>query len=136
MTVSEFLEDNLYRVRHQAFPVTKDGGDTVTGLVTLHRITHVPGGQRDHTRLADIACPLTGIATATPDDSVADILPRLNGCAERRALVFSNGHLAGIITPSDITRMTDRLGAGQSRDGRPVLHQPQESKLRRCHAGQ
>jgi hypothetical protein len=44
---------------------------------------------------------------------VADILPRLSGCAERRALVFSNGHLAGIITPSDITRMIDRLCPGQ-----------------------
>jgi len=41
---------------------------------------------------------------------VADILPRLTECADRRALVFSDGHLAGIITPSDITRMIDRLG--------------------------
>jgi hypothetical protein len=46
---------------------------------------------------------------------VADILPRLTECADRRALVFSDGHLAGIITPSDITRMMDRLGLGQSR---------------------
>jgi hypothetical protein len=41
---------------------------------------------------------------------VADILPRLTDCADRRALVFSDGHLAGIITPSDITRMIGRLG--------------------------
>ncbi len=47
-------------------------------------------------------------------DSVADILPRLTECADRRALVFSNGHLAGIIMPSDISQMIDRLGLGQS----------------------
>ena len=29
-------------------------------------------------------------------------------------LVFSNGHLTGIITPSDITRMIDRLGFHRS----------------------
>ena len=83
----------------------------VTGLVTLDRIKHVPTGKRDHTRLADVACPLADVATATPQDSVADILPHLTECADRRALVFSNGHLAGIIiTPSDITRMIDNLG--------------------------
>jgi len=109
-TVSEFIDDYMFRARHQGFPVTQDGADTVTGLVTLDRIKHVPASQRDRTRLADIACPLADIATASPEDSVADILPRLTECADRRALVFSDGHLAGIITPSDITRMIDRLG--------------------------
>jgi len=110
MTVSEFVDDYLFRARHQSFPVTGNGGDIVTGLVTLDRIKHVPAGQRDHTRLADVACPLADVATATPQDSMADILPRLTECADRRALVFSHGHLAGIITPSDITRMIDNLG--------------------------
>ena len=110
MTIREFIDDYMFRARHQSFPVTGDGGDTVTGLVTLDRIRHAPASQRDRTRLADIACPLADIATTSPDDSVADILPRLTECADRRALVFSDGHLAGIITPSDITRMIDRLG--------------------------
>ena len=110
MTVSEFLDDYMFRARHQCFPVTGDGGNTVTGLVTLDRIKHVSASQRDRTRLADIACPLADIATAAPEDPVADILPRLTDCAGRCALVFSDGHLAGIITPSDITQMIDRLG--------------------------
>jgi Zn-dependent protease/CBS domain-containing protein len=114
MTVSEFLADYLYRTRHHAFPVTKNGWAIVTGLVTLDRIKQVPAGQRDHTRLADIACPLTDVATAAPDDSVADILPRLTGCADQRALVFSDGQLAGIITPSDITGMLHRLSPSRS----------------------
>jgi CBS domain-containing protein len=113
MTVSEFLDDYLFRARHQGFLVTGDG-DTVTGLVTLDRIKHVPASQRDRTRLADIACPLADIATASPQDPVADLLPRLTECADRRALVFRDGHLAGIITPSDITRMIDRLGLVRS----------------------
>jgi CBS domain-containing protein len=86
----------------------------VTGLVTLDRIKHVPAGQRDRTRLADIACPLIDVATAAPQDSMSDVLPRLTGCADQRALVFSNGSLAGIITPSDITRMLDHLGLARS----------------------
>jgi Zn-dependent protease/CBS domain-containing protein len=117
MTVSEFLTGYFYRAQHQAFPVTVDGQDTVTGLVTLDRIKRVSPHQRDHTRLADIACPLTDVARAAPGDSVADIVPRLTECADRRALVFSNGHLAGIITPSDITRMVDRLSPARPRLG-------------------
>lgn len=109
MTVSEFLDSSLFRARHQSFPVTQDG-DTVTGLVTFNRIKQVPPGERDRTRLADIACPLADVATATPDDSAADLLPRLTACADQRALVFRDGHLVGIVSPSDITRMANRLG--------------------------
>ena len=43
MTVSEFIDDYMFRARHQSFPVTRDGTDTVCGLVTLDRIKHVPG---------------------------------------------------------------------------------------------
>jgi Zn-dependent protease len=109
MMVSEFLEDCLFCARHQSFPVTRDGGDTVTGLVTLDRIKHVPASRRDRTRLADIARPLAGIVTAAPDDSVADILPRLADSDDRRVLVTSDGHLTGIITPSDIMRALDQF---------------------------
>ena len=110
--------DNGQRV-HRGLPVPRappvlpgDRGrrDTVTGLVTLDRIKHVPASQRDRTRLADIACPLADIATASPEDSVADILPRLTECAGCVRWCSVMGHLAGIITPSDITQMIDRLG--------------------------
>ncbi len=107
-TVSEFLDSYLLRARHQSFPVTDDGN--VTGLVTFNRVKHVPTSDRDRTRLADIACPLSDVATATPDEPVSDLLPRLTACADRRALVFRDGHLAGIVSPSDIARVLERLG--------------------------
>jgi len=115
MNVSEFLDHQLFRARYDSFPVTADDGETVTGLVTLDRIKRVPASQRATTRLADIACPLSDVVTVSPQDPVADVLPRLSECADRRALVFSDGHLVGIITPSDITRMIDHLGLGRSR---------------------
>ena len=111
-TVSEFLDGHLFRARHQGFPVIQEG-QSVTGLVTVNRIRQVPPGERDRTRLADIACPLADVATAAPDDSVADLLPRLTACADRRALVFRDVRLAGIVSPSDIARMLDRLRIGR-----------------------
>jgi Zn-dependent protease/CBS domain-containing protein len=112
-TVSEFLDGHLFRARHQGFPVIQEG-HRVTGLVTINRIRQVPPDERDRTKLADIACPLADVATAAPDDSVADLLPRLTACADRRALVFRDGRLAGIVSPSDIARMLDRLRVTQS----------------------
>jgi Zn-dependent protease/CBS domain-containing protein len=107
-TVAQFLNDYLPWHRHTAFPVVADG--QTVGLVTVHRISQVPAGERDRTTLRDAACPLSEVARATPDEPVADVLPRLNECSERRALVFANGDLAGIVSPADISRALERLG--------------------------
>jgi CBS domain-containing protein len=114
MTVSEFLDSDLFRAHHQSFPVTRDGGPAVTGLVTVNRIRRVQPAERDHERLEDLACPLSDVATASPEESVADLLPRLTGCADRRALVLSDGRVAGIVSPSDIARIVERLGRSPS----------------------
>ena len=106
-TVAWFLADYLPWHRHSAFPVVA-GGQTA-GLVTVHRINQVPAGERGQTTLGGVACPPADVAQATPDKPVADVLPRLNACSERRALVFTGGHLAGIVSPADISRALERL---------------------------
>jgi len=107
VTVAQFLTDYLPWHRHSAFPVVADG--QTVGLVTVHRVNQVPAGERGQTTLGDVACPLPEVAQATPDEPVADVLPRLNACSERRALVFTDGHLAGIVSPADISRALERL---------------------------
>jgi Zn-dependent protease len=113
MSVSAFLDSYIFRLRHQSFPLTNDGQDKVTGLVTFNRAKAVPAARRHETLLADIACPFSDVATASPDDSVADLIRRLTACPDQRALVVRDGHLVGIVSPSDITRMLDRLHAVQ-----------------------
>jgi CBS domain-containing protein len=110
-TVTWFLDDYLPWHRHSAFPVEADDGQTV-GLVTVHRVNRVPPGDRGTTTLRDVACPLSDVARATPDEPVADLLPRLNECSDNRALVFADGHLAGIVSPTDISRAVERLSRG------------------------
>jgi CBS domain-containing protein len=96
-------------LRHSAFPVVDDDGQTV-GLVTVKRVNRVPADERDRTTLAEVACPLAEVARATPDEPVADVLPRLNGCSDGRALVFDDGRLAGIVAPADIIRALEHPG--------------------------
>jgi Zn-dependent protease/predicted transcriptional regulator len=112
-TVAQFLNDYLPWHRHSAFPVVADG--QTVGLVTLHRINQVPAGERGQTTLRDAACPLSEVARATPDEPVANVLPRFNACSEGRALVFADGQLVGIVSPTDMSRALERL----SRDPGP-----------------
>jgi Zn-dependent protease/CBS domain-containing protein len=108
-TVEQFLNDYLPRHRHSAFPVVADG--QTVGLVTMRRISQVPASERGHTTLAAAASPLDQVARATPDEPLADLLPRLNASPDNRALVFSDGRLAGIVSPADISRAVQRLPA-------------------------
>lgn len=36
--------------------------------------------------------------------------PRLHGCFEGRALVLADGHLAGIVSPVDMSHAVERMG--------------------------
>jgi CBS domain-containing protein len=106
-TVAQFLNDYRPWSRHSAFPVVDDG--QTVGLVTVRRINQVPAASRGRTALRDVACSMDEVARATPDEPVSDVLPRLNECSEGRALVFADGHLAGIVTPADISRALQRI---------------------------
>ena len=67
----------------------------------------------DRTTLRDVACPLAEVARATPDEPVADVLPRLNGCSDGRALVLDGQRLAGIVAPADISRAPERISGNR-----------------------
>src|SRR5215470_7688862 len=114
-TVAQFQADYLSWHRHSAFPVVADG--RTVGLVTIHRINQVPAGERGQATLGDVACPLAEVAQATPDEPVADVLPRLNECSENRALVFTDGRLAGIMSPTDISRALERISRNPGQFG-------------------
>jgi Zn-dependent protease len=115
-TVTRFLHDLLPWLRHSAFPVVDDDGHTV-GLVTVRRVNAVPADERDRTTLRQIASPLAEVARATPDEPVADVLPRLNGGSDGRALVFDGGRLAGIVAPADISRTLERISGNRGAFG-------------------
>ena len=114
-TVAQFLHDHLPWLRHSAFPVVADG--QTVGLVTARRVNQVPVAERTRTTLGDVACPLAEVARATPDEPVADVLPRLNACSENRALVFTDDHLAGIVSAADISRALERISGNSGTFG-------------------
>ena len=106
VTVDEFIEEHALRNRFSAFPVVDVGG-RLTGLVTLTRIKEVPPERRSSVRVGDVARPLEEVVTAAPAEPLVDLLARLPRDSDGRALVFDDGQLVGIVTPTDVARAVE-----------------------------
>ncbi|MFR9787596.1 site-2 protease family protein [Streptomyces sp. MB22_4] len=103
LPVADMLADPRYRYRHSAFPVTGANGATA-GLVTLDSARQVTVGKRGTVTVGEVMVPLSRTTVAGPDDSLADLLPRMEPGAEHRVLVMDEGGLVGILSLSDISR--------------------------------
>jgi Zn-dependent protease/predicted transcriptional regulator len=106
ISVEEVLEQFAMRHGFSTFPLVDDSGAPV-GLITLSRLKTVPLGQRHLARALDLACPLGEVPQTRPDEPVVDLLDRLAGSADRRALVLDGGALVGIVSPTDVLRIVD-----------------------------
>jgi Zn-dependent protease/CBS domain-containing protein len=106
--VAEFIDRYLFGYRHTAFPLTEDGRPV--GLVSLDRVRQVPPELRDRVTLREVACGPSDLTITSPEEPLTELLPRINQCADGRALVVSEGRLVGIVSPSDVSRAMLRGG--------------------------
>jgi CBS domain-containing protein len=103
-TVDEFILRTALTHPFSSYPLTDPTGRLI-GLVTLNRVRSVPAEHRASIRLTEIACRPDEVPTARPDEPLADLLPRMAGCADGRAIVTDgNGAVVGIVSPSDVSR--------------------------------
>jgi Zn-dependent protease/predicted transcriptional regulator len=116
LTVEGFVQTYMYSYQFSSFPLVGQDGRRPVGLVTLKRVRSVEQEQRARTRLGDIACPISEVPVVGPGDSLSDLVSRLDGGADGRALVLADGVLVGIVARSDIARAVERAGPGQRGD--------------------
>ncbi|UYQ60182.1 site-2 protease family protein [Streptomyces peucetius] len=109
LSVREFLADPLYRYRHSAFPVVGPDQRPV-GLVTVKTVTGLPEEEHD-APVTSAMIPLEDIPTARPGDPLVHLLTDLDTSPAHRALVLEDGRLVGMITSSDISRVTTWLAS-------------------------
>jgi CBS domain-containing protein len=107
ITVDELLARYVIAHRCTSFPLTHDG--RVTGLATLARCRAGHPRRRSGVAVGELAWPIDEVTTARPDELIIDVLKRSSG-GDGRVLVFDDGALVGIVSPSDITRATQVVG--------------------------
>src|SRR5690606_12761472 len=104
--VASFIDQVVLHQRFSTYPLVDQAG-RLTGLVTLNRIRQVPLARRPEATLQEIACPPEEVPTARPEEPLVDLLPRLAGCADGRAVVVDpDGRVIGVVSPRDVARMT------------------------------
>lgn len=111
--IGDFLDDPRFRYRHSAFPVIDDR-NTAVGLVTLKSADAVPAPERPSTTVADVMTSVDDLPTPRPDDSLARLVPELQAGSAHRALVLEGHRLVGIVTSSDISRVTAWLSSSSA----------------------
>lgn len=103
-TVAGLIDRLVLRHHLSTYPLVEDDG-RFAGLVTLGRIRAVNPDDRAATPLRGIACPPEQVPSARPDDLLTELLQRMSGCADGRAVVLDDtGRLVGLVTPSDVSR--------------------------------
>ncbi len=102
-SVEQFLHGVALVQRFSTYPLVDRSG-ALAGLVTLNRLRSVPAQARASTPLRAIACPVQEIPLARPDEPLIDLLPRLEGCSDGRAVVLDQGRVVGVVSPSDVAR--------------------------------
>lgn len=100
--VAAFIDDYAMRHRFSGYPVMD--GNHVQGLVTLNRVKSVPHDRRLEVTVGDIACAIDDVPVTRPREPLPELLGRLSGCADGRALVLDDDRLVGLVSPTDVAR--------------------------------
>lgn len=115
LDVAHMLDNPFYR--HAAFPVTGASGEPV-GLVTLRDARQARPEGGGAVSVGEVMVPLSRLVVVGPDDSLADLLPRMEPGPENRVLVTEDGRLSGILSLSDVSRTVRYLAETAPRPGR------------------
>jgi CBS-domain-containing membrane protein len=104
LTIADFIAQVALTHQFSTYPLI-DAYGRLTGLVTLNRIRGVPPELRATTRLQDIACPPSEVPIAHPEDPLVELLERMHGSADGRAVVVDDaGRVVGVVSASDVAR--------------------------------
>lgn len=105
--LSDFVENYVFRGRHQDYPVAEDGRPM--GIITLQRVKETPRDEWPNRTVEEAMLPASDGIVATPDESMAEVMERLEESKVRRILVLEEGRITGIITRSDLARWLERV---------------------------
>ncbi len=103
ITVSELVEDYVYRYHHKLFPVTEDG--RLVGCVTTRNIKGTPRDDWHRTSVGAIMSPCSADNTITAETEAAAALARMSQQGNSRLMVVDADRLVGVVTLKDLIEL-------------------------------
>ena len=101
-TIGRFMDDIAWSHRFTTYPVL-DGGSPV-GLLAFASVAAVPRSEWDSRRVRETMIPFDELPLLTQDETAVDALADLASSVANRGLVVDNGHLAGLLSITDLAR--------------------------------
>jgi Zn-dependent protease/predicted transcriptional regulator len=101
-TIGRFMDDVAGSHRFTTYPVLE--GDRPVGLLAFASVAAVPRSEWDTRRVRDTMFPLDDVPLLTEDELAVDALEELSAPTGNRGLVVDDGHLAGLLSITDIAR--------------------------------
>jgi Zn-dependent protease len=101
-TLGRFMDEVASSRRFTTYPVVE--GDRPMGLLAFSSVASVPRSDWDTQRVRDSMIPLDRVPLLAEDTKAVDALSALSSPTSNRALVVDNGHLAGLLSITDLAR--------------------------------
>jgi Zn-dependent protease len=101
-TLGRFMDEVASSRRFTTYPVV-DAGRPI-GLLAFSSVASVPRSDWDTQRVRDSMVPLDRVPLLERDTKAVDALAALSSPTSNRALVVDNGHLAGLLSITDLAR--------------------------------
>ena len=102
LTVAQFMDDVARSHRFTTYPVV-DAGRPI-GLLAFRSVAAVPRSEWETRRVRDAMIPLDRVQVLTEDETAVDALAALSSPTSNRGLVVEDGHLAGLLSITDLAR--------------------------------
>jgi Zn-dependent protease len=102
LTLGSFMDDVAWSRRFTTYPVLDHGRPI--GLLAFGTVASVPRSEWDTQRVRDTMIPLERVPLLPEDAKAVQALAQLSGSGVNRALVVDDGHLAGLLSITDLAR--------------------------------
>ncbi|UCF20087.1 MAG: site-2 protease family protein [Gemmatimonadota bacterium] len=107
LTLRDLVDDYFLRRRFGAFPV-EDSDGSLLGLITLTQVKAVDRHKWPTIRVREVMTQICEAVKVQKEDSLAEVLTKLESAGVGRALVVDDGRLEGVISRADVAAWLDR----------------------------
>jgi len=102
LSLGQFMDEVAWSKRYTTYPVLEHGRPV--GLLAFRSVAAVPRDEWDRRRVRDSMIPREGVPLLDEDELAIDALAKLSSSGVNRGLVVENGHLAGLLSITDLAR--------------------------------